>query len=171
MIAVIIGCEVAFWVLIAAGLGARYVLKRRRLSTALLVAVPLVDVVLLVVSVLDLRRGADADPAHGLAAVYLAVSIAFGSQMIRWADQKFAHRFTGAPVPPKRQGVERASHERRQWLRHLTAYAIGGVILAFFTVLVGDVTRTAPLWSVMVPWGIVLVVDFFVSFSYSLARR
>jgi hypothetical protein len=171
MIAVIIGCEAAFWVLIAAGLATRYLLKRRRLSTALLVAVPLVDVVLLIVSVLDLRRGADADPAHGLAAVYLAVSIAFGSQMIRWADLKFAHRFTGAPVPPKRQGAERASHERAQWLRHLSAYAIGAVLLAFFTVLVGDVARTAPLWSVMVPWGIVLVVDFFVSFSYSLARR
>ena len=171
MIAVIIGCEVAFWVLLVAGLVARYVLKRRRLSTALLLSVPLVDVVLLIVSVIDLRRGGAADAAHGLAAVYLAVSIAFGSQMIRWADQKFAHRFTGAPVPPKRRGLDHAAHERRQWWRHLMAYAIGGVLLAFFTLLVGDVSRTAPLWSVMVPWGIVLVIDFLVSFSYTLAPR
>jgi hypothetical protein len=164
-------CEVAFWVLLAAGLAVRYVLKRRRLSTALLVSVPLVDIVLLTVSVIDLRRGNSGAPAHGLAAVYLAVSIAFGAQMIRWADQKFARRFAGTPVPPKRHGLDHAAHERRQWLRHLMAYGIGGVLLGFFTIVVGDVSRTAPLWSVMAPWGIVLVIDFVVSFSYTLSPR
>jgi hypothetical protein len=171
MIAVIVGCEIAFWVLLAAGLAARYVLKARRLSTALLLAVPAVDVILLVVSILDLRGGGTADMAHGLAAVYLAVSIAFGADMIRWADQRFAHRFAGAPLPPKRHGAQRAAHERKQWLRHLLAYAMGAAILGFFTLLVGDPSRTAPLWSVMGPWTLVLVIDFFVSFSYSLSPR
>jgi hypothetical protein len=171
MLAVIVGCEVAFWVLLAAGLAVRYVLKRRLLSTALLVSVPLVDVVLLIVSVIDLRRGNSGAPAHGLAAVYLAVSIVFGAQMIRWADQKFAHRFAGTPLPARRHGLDHAAHERRQWLRHLMAYGIGGVLLGFFTILVGDVSRTAPLWSVMAPWGIVLVIDFLVSFSYTLSPR
>ncbi|MEU7748052.1 hypothetical protein [Nonomuraea sp. NPDC049158] len=31
--------------------------------------------------------------------------------------------------------------------------------------------RTMPVWSVMVPWGIVLAIDLVVSFSYTLVPR
>jgi hypothetical protein len=57
--------EIAFWALLAAGLAARYLLRRRRFSTALLVAVPLVDLVLLTATVVDLGRGATAGSSHG----------------------------------------------------------------------------------------------------------
>jgi hypothetical protein len=154
MVAVIIACEVGFWVLLGCGLAARYVLRAKLLSTVLLLAVPLVDVVL-------------------LAAVYIGVSLAFGRQMIRWADQRFAHRFAGGPAPtrPPRAGRDHATHERRQWLRHLLAYVIAIAVLGLFTGLVGSAARTMPLWTVMVPWTIALVVDFIISFSYTLAPR
>jgi hypothetical protein len=101
------------------------------------------------------------------------VSIAFGGQMIGWADQRIAHRFAGGPAParPPRAGRDHAAHERRQWLRHLLAYAIAAAVLAGFTALVGSIDRTGPLWGVMVPWALVLVVDFVISFSYTLAPR
>jgi hypothetical protein len=173
MIAAIIACEIGFWVLLVSGLAARYVLRARRLSTALLLAVPLVDVLLLAISVVDLRRGGEAGAAHGLAAVYIGVSVAFGHQMISWADQRFAHRFAGGPAPqrPPRAGRAHAARERRQWLRHLLAYLVAAGVLALFTALVGDLSRVAPLWAVMAPWGIGVVVDFFVSFSYTVAPR
>jgi hypothetical protein len=173
MVSVIIAAEVGFWVLLGCGLVARYLLRARRLGGALLLSVPVVDVVLLAASVLDLRAGGRAGPAHGLAAVYIGVSIAFGHQMIRWADQRVAHRFAGGPPPvrPPRTGRAHAAHERRQWLRHLLAYLIAAAVLAVFTALVGDLARTVPLWQVMVPWGIALVIDFVVSFSYTLAPR
>jgi hypothetical protein len=173
MIAAIIACEVGFWVLLLGGLAARYLLRARRLSTALLISVPLIDVVLLAISVLDLRRGGAAGLAHGLAAVYIGVSLAFGHQMIRWADERFAHRFAGGPAPvrPPRAGRAHAARERRQWGRHLLAYVTAAVVLGLFTLLVGDVSKTAPLWAVMGPWGIGVVVDFIVSFSYSLSPR
>lgn len=57
MIAVIIACEIGFWVLLLAGLLTRYVLRRPGLGAALLIAVPLVDVLLLAVSAIDLRGG------------------------------------------------------------------------------------------------------------------
>jgi hypothetical protein len=100
--AVIVACEVGFWVVLLAGLIARYVWRRSSLGAALLVCVPLVDLVLLVASALDLRYGrGEADVAHGLAAVYLGVSVAWGHSMVRWADARFAHRFAGGPSPPR----------------------------------------------------------------------
>ena len=118
----------------------------------------------LAISVVDLRRGGVASAAHGLAAVYIGVSLAFGHQMIGWADQRFAHRFAGGPVPlrPPRTGRAHAAHERRQWLRHLLAYVVAAAVLGLFTALVGDLSRVAPLWAVMAPWGIGVVVDFVV---------
>lgn len=173
MVVAIIACEIGFWVLLALGLLARYVLRARRLSAALLVSVPVVDVVLLAISVLDLRRGGEAGLVHGLAAIYIGVSIAFGHQLVRWADQRFAHRFAGGPPPvrPPRAGREHAAHQRRQWLRHLLAYVIAAAVLGVFTLLVGDVERTLPLWSPMVGWGIGVVVDFVISFSYTVSPR
>ncbi len=102
-------------------------LRARTLSTVLLLGVPLADVALLAFSVIDLRRGGAAGIAHGLAAVYLGVSVAFGHQMVRWADERFAHRFAGGPAPvrPPRAGREHAARQRAQWLRHLLAYAVG----------------------------------------------
>jgi hypothetical protein len=173
MIALIIACEIGFWVLLGAGLVARYLLRARTLSTLLLVSVPLVDVVLLAVTAIDLRRGGEAGIAHGLAAVYIGVSLAFGHQLVNWADQRFAHRFAGGPAPvrPPRTGRAHAARERRQWLRHLLAFAVAATVLAVLTLIVGDLGRTVPLWAVMAPWSIALVIDFIVAFSYTLSPR
>ncbi|HKA69494.1 MAG TPA: 2TM domain-containing protein [Actinomycetes bacterium] len=173
MLALIVGCEIAFWILLGLGLAARYLLRVRSLSTVLLVSVPLVDVVLLVASVIDLRGGGEATGAHGLAAIYLGVSIAFGSQLVGWADQRFAHRFAGGPPPlrPPQTGRDHAAHERRQWLRHLLAFVIGATILGLFSLLVGDPERTAAMWAPMVGWTVFLIVDFLISFSYTVAPR
>lgn len=173
MLALIVACEFGFWILLVFGLAARYLLRARALSTVLLVGVPLVDVVLLVAAVINLRGGGEATTAHGLAAIYLGVSIAFGSQLVGWADQRFAHRFAGGspPLRPPQIGPDHAAYERRQWLRHLLAYVIGATVLGLFTLLVGDPERTAPMWAPMVGWTSFLLVDFVISFSYTVAPR
>jgi len=56
----IVVCEVAFWVAILGGLTARYVLRRPRLGTAMLVAAPLIDLVLLLLVAVDLLGGGTA---------------------------------------------------------------------------------------------------------------
>ncbi len=173
IVAVIVAVEIGFWVLLAAGLLARYALRLPRVGAALLVCVPLVDLVLLGATVVDLRRGATAGVAHGLAAVYLGVSVAFGHRMIRWADVRFAHRFAGgpAPVPPPRTGLAHARHQRQAWLRHLLAWSVGAVLIGLAVLLVGDLERTEALWQLLGVWTIVLVIDFAVSFSYTLRTR
>jgi hypothetical protein len=143
IIAVIVACEVGFWVLLAAGLVARYGLRMPRLGAGLLIGVPIVDLVLLAATVVDLRGGAVATSAHGLAAVYLGFSVVFGHRTIRSVDARVAHRFAGGPAPAK--PARDAAHEWVQWLRGLAAWAIACGLLAVAIVLVGDAGRTAEL--------------------------
>ncbi len=170
---VIIACEIGFWVVLLAGLGARYLLRQRRLGAVLLCCVPLVDLVLLVATVLHLRGGATADWEHSLAAVYLGVSVAYGHQMVRWADERFAHRFADGPPPtrPPRFGPAHARYQRRQWLRHLLAWAIGCALLLAAMAYVGDRDRTTALEGWIQRWTFVLAIDFLWSFSYTIRPR
>lgn len=171
--AVIITCEVLFWVLVLAGLATRYLLRRPRLGGWLLVAAPLVDLVLLAATVLDLRSGAAATTAHALAAVYLGVSVGFGHSMVRWADVRFAHRFAGGPAPerPPRTGRAHAARERKGFARHLLAYAVGAALLGGATLVIGDPARTAALTDVLRLWSLVVAVDGAISLSYTVRPR
>jgi hypothetical protein len=173
ILAVIVAVEIAFWVLLAAGLTAHYVLRLPRVGAALLVAVPFVDLVLLGATVIDLRGGATASAAHGLAAVYIGVSVAFGHRMIRWADVRFAHRFAGGPAPerPPRAGRAHARREREAWYRHLLAWSVGAALIGVAVLLVGDPARTEAMWQLLGVWTVVLAIDFVVSFSYTLWPR
>ncbi|MFD1150350.1 hypothetical protein [Saccharothrix hoggarensis] len=151
LVFVIVACEVGFWVVLGSGLLARYALNMRRLGAALLVCTPVVDVVLLVATVFDLRSGGEATTAHGLAAVYLGVSVAFGHSMLRWADQRVAHRFAGGPPPvkPPRKGPERVRHEWREWGKFAIAWAIACGVMLLLMHVVGTPERTQALWGQM----------------------
>jgi hypothetical protein len=143
----IAGAEIAFWVVLASGLAARYLLERRRLSTVLLASVPLVDLVLLIATAAHLSGGATAEPAHGLAAAYLGVSVAFGPNLVRWADVRFAHRFAGGPPPqkPPRRGPARARHEWREFGKAAAAWTISVGLLLLAIAVIGDAERSEPL--------------------------
>lgn len=147
LLPVIIAAEIGFWVLLAAGLTARYLLGRRRSGAILLAAVPVVDLVLLVATVIDLSRGATADFTHGLAAAYIGVSLAFGHSMVRWADQRFAHRFAGGPPPwrPPSGGRARARYEWREFAKAALAWAVSCGLLLAAIAIVGDAERTEAL--------------------------
>ncbi|MFE9689563.1 hypothetical protein [Micromonospora sp. NPDC005806] len=149
LVGLIVACEVAFWVLLAAGLIARYPLRRPRLGAALLLAVPVVDLVLLVATMIDLRAGGTATFAHGLAAAYLGFSVAFGHGLVRWTDERFAYRFAGGPPPRRapRYGMARARHEWREWGKGMLGWAIACAVLLAGIALVGDADRSQELWA------------------------
>jgi hypothetical protein len=173
LVFLIVAAEVAFWLILLAGLVTRYGLRRPRLGMALLVATPLVDLLLLIATTIDLRGGGDAGLPHALAAVYIGVSVAWGRRMVSWADARFAHRFAGGPPPerPPRTGLLHAARERREWLRHLVAWATGTALLGLGVLLVGDLDRTTALVNMAVLWTLVLAIDFLISFSYTLWPR
>ncbi|WP_276587014.1 hypothetical protein [Amycolatopsis iheyensis] len=158
MAAVIAGGEIGFWVLIAAGLAVRYGLRARRASVVLLAMVPLIDVVVLVATVIDLGGGAKANFTHGLAAVYLGFSVVFGPSMVRWADVRFAHRFAGGPPPPKRQGREKLSHEWREFGKCVLACGLAAAALLAAIIVIGTPEQVAPLWGWFPRLGTVLAI-------------
>jgi hypothetical protein len=129
--AVIVGCEIGLWVLVGTGLVLRYLVRLRRTSTVVLAGIPLLDVVLVVAVALDLNRGTPVASIHGLGAIYLGFSVAFGPALVRWADVRFAHRFAGGPPPVKvpKHGPERRQHLWREWYRVVNAAAIASVTL------------------------------------------
>lgn len=163
VVAAIIACEIGFWVVLAAGLLTRYVLRRRRLGGALLVAVPLVDVALLAFTVVDLRSGAEPAAAHGLAAVYLGFSVAFGHSLVRWADVRVAHRWAGGAPPVPKPATRTAARLRREWREFglaCVAVATSVALLLGAVALVGDRADTGPLLGWIGRLGLVLLVWF-----------
>jgi hypothetical protein len=162
-----------FWVLLAAGMATRYLLRRPKAGLVLLAGVPLVDVVMLVASVIDLHSGAAPSYKHSLAAIFIGCSVGFGHQTIAWADRWAAHLLAGAPRPakPSKGGRARAIRERQGWYRHLLAWAIGSGLMLLGTLLSGGFEKSGVLLQPAVTWTIVLVIDALVSFSYSLDRK
>jgi hypothetical protein len=169
----IIACEIGFWVFVMAGLFTRYILKKKRLSTFLLICTPIVDLVLLIVTFIDLKNGAVASTVHGIAAIYIGVSIAFGHQMIAWADKQFSYYFAGGEkqVRGKKYGSEHAKRELIGWFRHFLAWCLGSLILFGIIMLINNTAQTEALISTLKLWSIVLVVDFLISFSYTIFPR
>src|SRR5918992_1537251 len=160
LLAIIVAAEIGFWLLLAAGLVARYPLGRRRLGAILLASVPLVDLVLLVATVIDLDNGATADFAHGLAAAYIGFSIAFGHSIIRWADQRVAHRFAGGPPPwkPPKWGWARARYEWREWCKGLLGWAVACAMLGGGILVIDDPERSRELVSWIVRLSVALAI-------------
>ncbi|MET7269635.1 hypothetical protein ABZS59_00295 [Streptomyces flaveolus] len=140
VVALIIACEVGFWVLLALGLAARYLLKWRRTGVVLLLCEPLLELVLFAVTAVDLRNGAEPGWEHGLAALYIGYTVAYGHYTIRRLDGHAAHRLGGGPPPvkPPRHGMARAAHEGRLWLRTLLGAAVACALLQGAVWYVGD---------------------------------
>ncbi|MEU7060064.1 hypothetical protein [Streptomyces sp. NPDC046197] len=149
IVGLIIACEVGFWVLLVTGLAVRYLLKWRRTSVLLLLCEPLLELVLFAVTAIDLRNGAKPGWEHGMAALYIGFTVAYGHRTIRWLDGHAAHRLTGAPRPakPPEYGRARAKHEGRLWLRTLLASTVALALLQVAVWYVGDTAGAGPLRS------------------------
>ncbi|MFC8145901.1 hypothetical protein ACFUKV_29825 [Streptomyces paradoxus] len=149
IVALIAACEIGFWVLLAAGLGARYLLRMPRLGLGLLLCEPLLEVVLLVATALDLKNGAEPNWTHGLAALYIGYTVGHGHRTVKWLDGHAAHRLGGAPKPigPPRHGMPRARHEGKVWLGTLVGAVVATVLLQLAIWYVDDPSRVTSLES------------------------
>lgn len=154
--AVIIGCEIGLWILLGLGLLLRYPARLKRLGGAVLLLIPLLDVVLVVATALDLSGGSPFDVTHGLAGIYLGFSVGFGPAIVRWADARFAHRFAGGPAPSKPAGrAEKQAALWKEWLRVVVAAVIAtAAYLVFMAVAVDDGASRELWWWIGRAWGV-----------------
>ncbi|MFG3405771.1 hypothetical protein [Streptomyces sp. NPDC048142] len=171
MIAIlVVACEAAFWVLLAAGLALRYVARKPRLGAAVLLCEPLLEVLLLVVTAIDLRNGAEPDWKHGLAAVYIGFTVGLGHHTVRWVDARVAHRWFGGPPPvkPPKYGMARAVHEWRAAARWILAavVALGLLQAAVWYVGSGGETGSLRMWQQKMGW--VIGINLIIAGSYTL---
>ncbi|MFK8849140.1 hypothetical protein [Streptomyces sp. Ac-502] len=170
IVTLIIVCEVGFWVLLAGGLALRYLAKMPRTGAAVLLLEPLLELVLLVVTAIDLKNGAEADWKHGLAAVYIGFSAALGHRTIKWVDVRFAHRFAGGPPPvsaPK-YGRERAVFEWWSAGRWILAALIAIGLLQLAAWYVGDPAQTVSLRDWQAKMLFVIGINLVIAVSYTL---
>ncbi|MEK3672759.1 MULTISPECIES: hypothetical protein [unclassified Paenibacillus] len=168
----IVTCEVLFWVVILAGFTARYIFKRNTLGLILLALTPVLDIILLVISGVDLAGGASATTAHALAAVYISVSIVFGKSMIAWADERFRYYVTRQGAQPvKRYGMEHARHYFKGWVKHLLSFALAAGILYGLIVWIDDPARTEALLSILTVWSVVVGIDLIITVTYFIWPR
>ncbi|MCR2821462.1 hypothetical protein [Lederbergia panacisoli] len=168
----IVASEIGFWVLIILGLVTRYILKLKKLGLILLALTPVIDLILLIATSVDLYRGATATVAHALAAIYIGVSIAFGKSMIQWADIRFQYYITKQGPKPKRQyGMDYAKHYFKSWVQHVIAFIIGAGFLVGLIFFIDDASRTEVLAGFLKVWTLVLGIDFAISMSYFISPK
>jgi hypothetical protein len=163
----IVACEIAFWVVIILGLVVRYVFKKNKLGLFLLALTPVIDLVLLLITSVDLYKGETATTAHAIAAVYIGVSIAFGKSMIDWADERFQYYVTKeGPKPVKRYGIDHAKHYFKSWIRHIFSYLIGAGLLVGLIYWIDDPSRTESLSGILRLWSLIIGIDFLIALSH-----
>ncbi|MEV6548728.1 hypothetical protein AB0M57_08430 [Streptomyces sp. NPDC051597] len=170
IVTLIVICEVGFWVLLAGGLALRYFAKMPRTSVAVLLCEPLLEALLLAVTVIDLKNGAEPDFKHGLAAVYLGFSVAMGHGLVKRCDAWFAHRFAGGPRPAKAPagGTARTVHEWRTAARWTLAAVLAIALLQgaiWYVGGEGDV-ESLRMWQQRMLW--VIGVNLVIALSYTL---
>ncbi|MFI9205586.1 hypothetical protein [Streptomyces sp. NPDC053048] len=170
IVTLIVACEVGFWLLLAAGLSLRYLARMPRAGVAVLLLEPLLELVLLIVTAIDLKNGATPGLKHGLAAVYIGFSVALGHSMIKWVDQRFAHRFAGGPPPvkPPKYGMARTVHEWKTAGQWVLAAVIAMALLQGAAWYVGDSGDISSLRNWQTKMLFVIGINVAIALSYTI---
>lgn len=134
--------------------------------------IPIVDLVLIVVTSIDIYRGAEITLAHSIAPIYLAVSLVYGKTMINWADARFLYYVKReGPKPIRKIGMDFAKISMKGSMQHVLAYIIGGALLLFMIFYIGDSSKTEILWGTLKLWGIIVLIDNAISITYFIWPR
>lgn len=166
IITLIIAAEILFWVFIVLGLVTRYIFHKEKLSMSLLSCTILVDLFLIIATTFNLYQGGTAEIAHGIAAVYISISIVFGKDFITWADEKFKVLYLKQTPPQKIYGNQYAKQYLKSFFKHIIAFLIAYGLIYLMQVVANNSSSLNNLMGVINIWKIVLIIDFIITISY-----
>lgn len=135
MLIPILVAEISFFTALMLGLVCRYALGWRTVSTILLASTPLIDLVIVILTYVDLANGAVPDITHGLAAFYVGFSVVFGPDIIKAIDSRVPRSHKQATVDERAR--RHRSDPMRDWKRSIVAGALTLAILAVGIVVTG----------------------------------
>ena len=163
----IVICEISFWIVIALGLIIRYIFRLKKLGFLFLALTPVIDLLLLIITTIDLLNGAKAELPHAIAAVYISVSLVFGKSVIRWFDDRFRYYIIRkGDKPIKLTGYNYSKYYVKTWLKHLLSYCIGMSLLFLIKIIINNNEQTGALDGVIHTWSIVIIIDLIICITY-----
>ncbi|GGB02495.1 hypothetical protein ERX37_00580 [Macrococcus hajekii] len=167
LIFLIVAAEMGFWLLILLGLYFRYKLHKPKLSLVFFIMAPIVDVLLLIATALDIKRGGTVGLAHALSAIYIGFSVGFGRNLIAKADVMYREYILKENVPSEKlYGKEHRKKYFEGTIRHLITYLVGAGLMYAFIVYVGDADKTRLFSMIIKGWTVILVIDILINLSY-----
>ncbi|MBB6097286.1 hypothetical protein HNR42_000700 [Deinobacterium chartae] len=169
-----------FWLMLLAALISRYWFGLHRLSLVFVGAFVLNDLGLLLLAYLDYRETGEFSTYQivMLAIVLYALTLGKGdfNKLDAWAKRTVA-RLKGQAAPtdtaaPRRlSGREHARAERQGFIKHLAVFAVVQGLLWIAVGVLPDSELLLNLKRAAAIWTVLLVVDFIISFSYTLFPR
>ncbi|MGK0575632.1 hypothetical protein ROU88_03160 [Macrococcus capreoli] len=166
IVMLIIAAEILFWVFILSGLVCRYIFQKKLLGNILLSSTIAVDLFLLIATSIHLALGGKAEFAHGLAAVYIAISIMFGKQLVQWADGKFKALVLNEDPPIKYYGLDHAKQYAISFVKNIIAFCIAYGLITLMTLFTDNASSKDTLLSIINVWQVVLFIDLIITISY-----
>ncbi|MFI9380169.1 hypothetical protein [Kutzneria sp. NPDC052558] len=171
LLTLVIGSEIGFFVLLLAGLAVRYLVKMPKTGAVLLALSPVGYVVVLIVGAVELARGGAADIAHVFGAIIIGIVAVSGRHHLHTMDGWVRRRLAKQPKP-RLHGREFAHKQRTDFYRRTGEWAVVVALLAGGYALTGfDPARGGQLLGGAWFWTVVLIIDFFWSFSYTVFPR
>src|SRR5699024_12878070 len=110
--------------------------------------------------------------SYAFAGFYLGASVAFGPQLVRWADVRFARYFAGGPKPvkPPKSGWASVRYEWALFVRWLLAAVITVVALGGLVVTVADSSQAADLLNGLYLLALVTVIWFITGPAWQIGK-
>lgn len=166
----IIGCELAFWMILLLGFVVRYGCKKQKLSSVLLSLVFFVDFLLLFVTIWDIRQGRRATFSSTLAPFYLGFSLMWGHRIITWFDRYLLYKLGQGEAPKCYLPVEREQRLRYEWQNFLLdsgSIFLTGILLLLCVYVGGGISRnTVPFIESFQALGFIAVLLLGIDLSY-----
>ena len=107
---------------------------------------------------------------HGLGAVYLGFTIAYGRRIVRWADVRFAARRGGVPreAAPTLYGNEKVRHEWKETFRWWAACVLSMSILGLCVAVVQNDAESPVFYGWIARLALVGAAATIIPLAYSI---